>query len=261
MKRVERRGTLDNQLSNPNMASTAGSQFSHSGFQNRGSQHAIASERSVQRTDTLPANHHHSASSRSGSQFGPAGTHLISPPASFQHDRYRDEVHQQPRPLSSSNSTHERNSRNQRTPPSPPAAIATLPGTGEDSPEVKNGSSRHSDRHSSVDRRPSSTNGHRNGSLAPATESKGAPPRRSPLGSEPSAAATPKKIATSPMEIDADADADPDADADADADAEADVDDADLELLEAVDAAEANSSSTEARPKTEDEEVDALAHA
>ena len=56
-----------------------------------------------------------------------------------------------------------------------------------------------------------------------------------------------------PMDLDVDAEADPDADADADADA--DVDDAELELQEAVDAAEAHSSSTDARPKTPEDHV------
>lgn len=274
MKRVERRGTLDGQQSNNNSSSslpsglsTHGSLISHSGLPARAPM-STHGDRSVQRTDTLPANHH-TSSSRSGGAFGPAGTHLISPPSSFSRsERYREDSHSRPR---SSAPPADRSPRGPpRSPPSPPA-IATLSVAGEEVLDTKTGSSRngnHSSRRASVDRRQSPTNGHSNkshssgGSVPPASEGNGVPARRSPLGSDHSMTTAPKRPSPTTVENDADADADPDADADADADAEAeaDVDDADLELLEAVDAAEANSSSTDPTPKAEDEEeVDEMA--
>lgn len=276
MKRVERRGTLDSQHSNPNSMASIPTHPSgnsghvpHPGIPGRGSQHSLSSDRSVHRSDTLPASHH-PMSSRSSGGFGPAGTHLISSGSFPQHDRFHEESH--PRPSSSSAAVHDRSPRDPRSPPSPPA-IATLPGTGEEASDAKTGTSRNGgrgSRHASTtDHRPSPINGHshrsrtsRDSAPPAASDSNGPPPRQSPPGSDHSAATVHNKQASTPLvDADADAEADPDADADADADAEADVDDPDLELQEAVDAAEANSSSAEPRPKTEEDDVDDLARA
>jgi hypothetical protein len=109
MKRVVRRGTLDSWHSHSNqnsmasisahpppvpVSTDASSHKSHFGMSVRGSQHSIGSDRSVHRSDTLPARHH-PMSSRSGGGGGgggggfvPAGTHLISV---NQHHRYHEE--------------------------------------------------------------------------------------------------------------------------------------------------------------------------
>ena len=210
-------------------------------------------------------------SSRSGA-FGPAPTHILSSSSFPQHDRYHEESHSRPA-SSSAAAVQDRSPRGPRSPPSPPA-IATLPGTGEEASDIKFGAASrnggggdHGARHASAaDHRPSPVNGHSHrsrtsgGDSAPApVDSNGPPHKRSP----PTAAGARKQqsLTTPPVDADADADADPDADADADAEAEADVDDADLELLEAVDAAEANSSSAEPRAKTEEDDADDLAPA
>lgn len=267
MKRVERRGTLESQLTNNSMGSVSAHPSGVSSHAThplhsaaRGLHHTLnSSERPVHRTDTLPANH--SMSSRSGGAFGPAGTHLIPQPNSFAtQDRYRDDIH--PRPPSSSAIVHERSPRNHRSPPTPPA-IVTLAGAGEDTLDTKkdtvhNGS--HASRHGSVDNRPSPANGHfhrsqSSGGSAPLipVDDSDVPVKRSPPSAEHSMTTIHKLTSPPPMDLDVDAEADPDADADADADA--DVDDAELELQEAVDAAEAHSSSTDARPKTPEDHV------
>ena len=261
MKRVERRGTLESQ-----QASQSGSLTSLASQPTHTYQPGIPtslSDRSIHRSDTMPVNN------RPGSGLGPSGTHLISPHSSFPHtERYRDESHLSRPP--STQSHIDKTPREIRSPPTPPA-IATLSGSGDDAAaETKkshgrnnNGEHYVSARHDSGDLlRPSPANGHSRRAASSGDSASGKTPVRSPPISDKSGKIEPKPTPPPPPPTSATSapptanDADVDADADADGDAEADVDDAELELLEAVDAAEANSSgSAESRPnKVEDDE-------
>lgn len=261
MKRVERRGTLDSQqnASNASIASLQAQsqqQTSHATSHPRNA-HSFSlsqsSDRPIHRSDTLPTHQSH--------QLGPGGTHL-----SFSHsDRNRDREESVLRTALSHSS-----SKSLRAPPSPPT-IAILADDTASGPTGRGGST------SRAQSRSNSRNGRRQSrpashGLTPPIASDingaGSPSKRSPFGSEHSNGGKKgsKRTSASPvrvevegevMETDADADADAEVDAEVEAasgaaaegaagvDGDADAD-AEAELLEAVDAAEANSNGSSA---------------
>ncbi|KAI0655359.1 hypothetical protein C8Q70DRAFT_440635 [Cubamyces menziesii] len=289
MKRVERRGTLDNQAMaaqlhhqhppaavHPSSAAAAQAALANG--------RASTSHSSIRRSDTVHI--HPSSQSQSQSRsLGATSTHLLSSSGSSQnsyvrHDRERDRGHEYEHPAS----PHYSSSRTaQRTPPTPPY-IATLPGSGANDDDAaydeqaprgaaaavrgSRATSRERPHKASI----ANINGHRSGagssgssrsaSHSPAmaattnNHNKGgavASARGSPRGSDG------KSKSSELMDVDADADADGDGEGegegegDMDAEAEADAEaDAEAELLEAVDAAEANNATDEEWLKKED---------
>jgi len=258
MKRVERRGTLDgqhlhNQLSQPiPTAIHPSASLHHNALTNgRGSSsahmisqhpHASTSDRSIHRSDTIPAEHMLSQSK---------GTPL--PPAAYVNAPSRNEREVRTRP----SSPHASAGRNPpRSPPTPPY-IATLSGSSGHEEQLINhdrsgGRKRASRVQSGDSSLPPISNGHRehrstSSSTPPVnSSSSGALPSRraSPQDPPPRTAVVQSKLGE--MDVDADADADADADIDADAEVDADAEaDADADLLEAVDAAEANNATVD----------------
>ncbi|KAI0085834.1 hypothetical protein BDY19DRAFT_395124 [Irpex rosettiformis] len=247
MKRVERRGTLESQqLANahngPAAVHPSAAALQHPPLNGRGQHINIAQ---VHRTDTLPAQHMSSTSSRT---ITSQPTHILAG-SSYREDRPPASPH-----TSGPGVPPGRVSQN-RSPVTPPE-IATLPSTSTNdttdaepmiaavprlkSPRVLTPQPLTIAPELIADvLRPSSV-----------TNGQGV---KAVLGGEGDAA-TPKN---KPVIADADGDADADADAEADVDAEADIDadadaDADAELLEAVDAAEANNASSDGSLKKED---------
>jgi hypothetical protein len=256
MKRVERRGTLDNALlptlphhiaphppQPPPVTHTRSSQQHHSPSHQ-------SSDRSVHRTDTIPA----------GQAVGPGGTQLLS---------FANRDPQQPSPSSFSRaSVSGGGSGARRSPahgsirsqPSPPA-IATLQPDSEDisvpgsSPEAltvppassrKNGHSKSGSRRGS--RRPSPSRASSSSPLDTTTAAHAKHSERRPSSPQsiPSRGSGGKVTPPPAADDDADADGEPEPEAEAEADLDPNADDplaeAEAELLEAVDAAEANSS-------------------
>ena len=234
------------------------------------------SDRTVQRTDTLPATANTGQVPKQ-QQLGPGGTHIITPESSTTSVTYSRQTQassslqqqqQQQQPPQAPNQAPVKGNAARAPPPSPPA-IATLDDGGE------RGRSNGTQLRASVPRsrthsRPSSRNGRRvaapSANVAISSDkpqaggralSTTSPAKRSSAGSGSSALSkmsgsggTPKGGRGGSGEGDMDADADVDADAEAELDAEAEVEgemdvdadaDPDAELLEAVDAAEANS--------------------
>ncbi|PSR77676.1 hypothetical protein PHLCEN_2v7734 [Hermanssonia centrifuga] len=265
MKRVERRGTLDSQHlannshSGPAAVHPSAAALQHPPTNGRSSQQMLisqGSDRSLQRTDTLPAGH---IVSRAG--LGSSSTLILA------NNSYARMEREEPRTRPASPQVPPQRAAARRSPPTPPY-IDTLPNTGNEGDDSSNEVERVVSRARTsrvqspepIIPRPQS-NGHHVRSperisppSQPAASGGGSPQRGSPRGSEVPAGNTGK---SKPPPIEADADADADADAEADLDADADIDaeadaDADAELLEAVDAAEANNASGEEWLKKEE---------
>jgi len=286
MKRVERRGTLDSQQlatqgsmhvtpaavhpssslhqSSVHLAGNGRSQ------QLGSSQQSSSSDRSIHRTDTLPAEHIAPSSGQKG--LGPGGTHILSHGnLSVRYERERDHEQPRTRPHSPPHHTPSRGTGPPtRTPPTPPvietlsddvdelittAAQPSHPRTTSRAPRGSQNQSRaHSREVTSVAANAVRVNGHRSANRSPTSQTQGSPSSsRTTNGVEPTSSPRsvnppgPVKSKGAPqndaMDIDGDGDADADADIDAEAELDADAEaeaDADAELLEAVDAAEAN---------------------
>jgi hypothetical protein len=262
MKRVERRGTLEHHqhvqqqasnLSMPTVASPLPIRRSSSHTRNVPVTHSQSSDRSVQRSDTVIVTTTSTTASGSG-RVGPGSTHIISSPQpSYIQLGRSSPATKVPR----------------AAPPSPPSITTLNDGEAdvadrEDSARPIGPGSRVDSRSSSMDDRRVAGAAPRPGTAPPAQEeangTTGSPPtivpsKRSPLSSEQSPSIGSKSKHGSPQttggdvdaDVDVDAEAEPDVIADVSMGAEVDVDadaeaDADAELMEAVDAAEANSS-------------------
>src|ERR1700722_9674011 len=255
MKRVERRGTLEHHqhvqqqasnLSMPTVASPLPIRRSSSHTRNV----PVTHSQSVQRSDTVIVTTTSTTASGSG-RVGPGSTH--SPQPSYIQLGRSSPATKVPR----------------AAPPSPPSITTLNDGEAdvadrEDPTRPIGPGSRVDGRSSSMDDRRVAGTAPRPGTAPPPAQEEangttGSPPtilpsKRSPPSSEQSPSIGSKSKHGSPQttvdaDVDVDADAEPDVGADVSMGVEADVDvdadaeaDADAELMEAVDAAEANSS-------------------
>jgi hypothetical protein len=258
MKRVERRGTLEphQQLqqqasvhSMPSVASPLPVRQSSTHSRSAQMPSSQGSDRSVHRTDTVIVSN--TGVPIAGGQIGPGGTHVVS---------------SSPKPLVAQQGRSSPVTKAKIAPPSPPT-ITTLNDNDADLVE-RDGMARLMGPGSRAQSRSSSRNDRRTsqrpGPTPPVPEASNnatdsppiaVPSKRSPLSSEshsPSVGSkgkheSPKAAAVvdgdGDIDADVDAEAEPDLDVGPEGEGEADAEaDAEAELMEAVDAAEANSS-------------------